>query len=267
MRLKLLGVAGLILGSVPCIFGSVVTSGQFNFGGTIFVTNPMATPVVTPAGTCPVGEACIFWQDTAGTTNGKVDISANGNTTGQAISGNDAANIATLMNPPDIVGTFPAVPFMTFNNGGVTTALMINTIFPGVDPSAACGAAPLSGQTCTTPGSFVNFQNNPPPTPAGTPCGSGCEATATFSFQGVTAGNPNPQEIWTGNFTSQFPLGSSYQAILGNLATNGFVSNTFSATISLSPAPTVPEPGSSFMIGAGLIGIAALLRRRLVKIG
>jgi hypothetical protein len=265
MRLRFLGSAALILGSVPCTFGSTITSGQFNFGGNIFVTNPSATPVATPAGTCPAGEACIFWQDTAGTTDGKIDISATGNTTGQAISGVDAANIATLMNPPDIVGAFPAVPFISFNNGGVTTTLLINTIFPGVDNSADCGAAPLSGQTCTLPGSFVNFQNNPPPSPAGTPCGTGCQATATFSFQGVTSGNPNPQEIWTGNFTSQFPLGSSYQAVIAGLATNGFAFNTFSGTISLAPAPTVSEPGPLSMIGTGLIGIAVLLRRRLAK--
>jgi hypothetical protein len=206
--------------------------------------------------------ACIFWQDGAGTTNGKLDVSATGNTTGQAISGFDAVNVFGETNPPEIVGSFPNSAFMTFNFGGVTTTLMINTIFPGVDSSAACGAAPLSGQVCTPPGSFVNFQNNPPPSPTGTPCGTGCQATATFSFQGVTSGNPNPQEIWTGNFTSQFALGTTYQAVLATLATNGFVSNTVSGTISLAPAPPVPEPGPMLMIGSGLIGLAVFLRHR-----
>jgi len=214
-------------------------------------------------GTCAAFQACIFWQDPAGTLTGAVDISSTGNTTGQAISGNDAANISSLSNPPDIVGTFPAVPFMSFNNGGVTTTLMINTIFPGIDSPAACGPPALSGQTCTPPGSFVNFQNNPPPSPAGTPCGTGCQATATFAFQGVTSGNPNPQEIWTGNFTAQFPLGTSYQSVLNTLQTQGYVFNTFSGTIILSPSPTVPEPESVGMIGAGLVGLGIVMRRRL----
>jgi hypothetical protein len=262
MRIKLLGLAGLILGSIPCTFGSVITSGQFSFGGTIFVTNALPHPVVTPAGTCAANVACIFWLDGAGTHSGELDITSTGNTTGQAISGNDALNVSTLTNPPDVVGSFPNVTFMSFNNGGVTTTFMLNTIFPGIDSPADCLAAPVSGDTCTPPGSFVNFQNNPPPSPGGTPCGTGCEATASFAFQGVTAGNPNPQEIVTFNFTSQFPLGTPYQSVLEQLATNGFVSNTFSGTAILSPAPTVPEPGSLLMIGSGLIGLAVFLRRR-----
>ena len=196
----------------------------------------------------------------AGTTDGKVDISSTGLPSGDvpvALAGNDAANIDSLMNPPDIVGTFPAAPFMSFNNASVTTTLMINTIFPGVDSPADCLVASASGQTCTLPGSFVNFENNPPPTPAGTPCGAQCQATATFSFQGVTSGNANPQSTWTGNFTSQFPLGDSYQTILGELATKGYVTNTFSGTISLTPTTvsTVPEPTTMALIGTG----AALL--------
>jgi len=259
----LAGAVGLILVSVPSTFGAVITQGQFAFGGFIYVTAAQAGSVVTPGGTCPALTQCIFWQDPAGTTLGKVDISASGNTTGQAIGGNDAANVSTLTDPPDVVGTFPPQTFMTFNNGGGTTTLMINTIFPGIDSPAACStdtSTALSGQTCTPPGSFVNFQNNPPPTPSGTPCGSGCQATATFAFQGVTSGNPNPQSTWTGNFTAQFALGTSYQAVLNTLQTQGWVSNSFSGTITLSPA--VPEPDSVVMIGGGLIGLAVFLRHR-----
>jgi PEP-CTERM motif len=56
---------------------------------------------------------------------------------------------------------------------------------------------------------------------------------------------------------------TSYQVILNELTSYGFVSNTFAATITL----TVPEPGTTVfvMTGSGLIGIAALLRRRSAR--
>jgi hypothetical protein len=116
----------------------------------IYVTNATTTPVVTPAGTCPAGVACIFWQDSNGITNGEVDISTSGLPNGNIpanIGGNDAATISTLMNPTEPVdmGGFPPALFMTFLNGGITTTLSIDNIAPGIFSSAACDApAPVS---------------------------------------------------------------------------------------------------------------------------
>ena len=256
----------LLSGALSANLSAVtISTGNFSFGGTIFVTNPEASAVVTPGGTCPANTACIFWQDGAGTTNGEVDISTTGLPNGNiplAIAGNNAANISSLMNPPDVVGTFPPTLFMSFNNDGITTTLDITQIFAGVDSPADCGAAPESGQTCTVPGSFVNFANNPPPAPAGTPCGGGCQATATFSFAGTVIGNTPTGGTWTGNFTSQFPLGMPYQNVLGELAANGFVANTFSGTITLTPPAAIPEPAPITLMGAGLLLMTLGLRRR-----
>jgi hypothetical protein len=107
--------------------------------------------------------------------------------------------------------------------------------------------APAVGQQCTLVGSLFNFVNNPP---------SPGQATATWVFGGITN---TPGVTWVGNFNSQFP-GIPYQTVLSDLATNGYVSNTFSATITLM----VPEPGTMvfMLMGSALIGIAALLRRR-----
>ena len=118
----------------------MITSGSFSVAGTSFVTGPGS--VTTPAGACPVGVQCIFFQDTlTPAINDKIDIAPVGLPNGDiplALAGINAANVVDLMNPPDIVGgIFPAAPFMSFNNAGVTTVLEINFIAPGVNGAAA----------------------------------------------------------------------------------------------------------------------------------
>jgi hypothetical protein len=266
MRLKIFG-AVLLVGFVQSSFGAIITNGVFDISGTIYVTQSEATPVVTPAGTCAANVACIFWQDPAGTSFGKVDIATTGLPNGNiplALAGNDAANISGLTNPSEIVGGagFSPASFMTFNNASVTTSLLINFIAPGIFTSTACGSAPAEGQSCTLPGSLFNFVNNPPPSSG--PCGAQCEATATWVLEGITN---TPGVTWSGNFTSQFPSGTPYQTVFADLQTNGYVSNTFSAAITLSPPSSVPEPASLGLmtIGIGLIALGVLRRRPHAK--
>ena len=258
MRLRITLAAILFAGLVQASFAGIVTNGSFAISGTVYVTD--STGRSTPAGTCASGSLCIFWQSGATSTLNKADISVAGLPSGSgvgliptAIAGNDAANISNLSNPPNIVDGvgFTNQTFLTFNNGGITTALMLNYIAAGIYGSGGCGGSPAVGQTCTTPGSLFNFVNN-----AGN---VGPQATATWVFDGATSGNPNPQQIWTGNFSSQFSV--PFQTVLANLGANGYVANTYSGTITLSENPA-PEPGSLIMIGTGLLGLAALLRRR-----
>jgi len=74
MRVEVLGLAVLFAGLVESAFGATITQGFFDISGTIYVTNPEATPVVTPAGTCPANQACILWQDSNAANDQMVDI-------------------------------------------------------------------------------------------------------------------------------------------------------------------------------------------------
>jgi hypothetical protein len=245
-----------MLGALLSIFATAsfaitITNGTFSIAGTIYVTG--AGGVTIPGvGSCAVGVQCILWQDTGlPAVNNKVDIEPLGLPNGDipvSISGNDAANVSNLTNPPDIVDGigFPPVTFMSFNNGGITTVLDINFIPAGINGNAGCSASPpAAGQVCTPTGSLFNLQNL-----------SATSSTVTWRFMGVSAdGTSN----WSGTFTSQFNT-IPFQTILAGLAANGFESNSFSGQITLT---TVPEPGSiSFlMIGTGMVACATLLRR------
>jgi PEP-CTERM motif len=236
-------LGGLMCATLPA---AQVFTGSFDIAGTITVANGGA------AG-CPVSAQCISWTDTANpAVPNKADISAIGLTGDFAsipgFAGNDAANIFNLTNPPNVVDAagFPPQTFLSFNNGGVTTSLLINFIFAGIFPPAGCPSAAV-GATCTVPGSLFNFVNNP-----GGPTGS--QATATWALSGVTSEGVQ----WTGNFTSQFNVPTP--TVLNNLATNGFVTNTYSATITLTP---IPEAGTMALFGIGLVGLSMKLRRRM----
>jgi hypothetical protein len=251
---QLLVAAFLFAGFAQAAFADGITHDTFDISGTVYVTNAKATPVVTPAGTCPANTSCMFWQDASGTTTGKVDISVTGLPNGDipaAIAGNDAANVASLQDPPAVVGSAISVPFMTFNNGGVTTTLTLTEILPGIFSSSECGAAPIVGQVCTQPGSPFNFVNNPP---------APGQATMTWAFEGI---GDAPGVTWLGNFTSQF--GTPFQEEFGNLATNGYIDSSFSATMSLSGSPTAaPEPGTIVLFTVG-VGSLLLFRRRAFR--
>jgi len=243
-------LGGLLCASLPA---APILSGSFNIAGNITVSNAGVNG-------CPAGSLCISWSDPPATAANKVDIAGSGltgvfNTPG--FSGNDAANISNLTSPPEITGGggFPPQPFMSFNNAGFTSTLLINFIANGIYPSTQCTTVPAAvGQVCTLPNSLFNFVNNPPPAPAGP------QATATWVLTGITGNEGGGGGgTWSGNFTSQFNV--PFQTVLGQLQSAGSVTNSFSATITVVQNP-VPEAGTISLLGLGLVGLSMKLRRR-----
>jgi len=248
-------VALLAVAACATLSASPILTGTFDIAGTITVDNPGINGCVSFGG-------CITWTDPTAANADKADI---GGTTGAistivGFSGNDAANISNMNNPPEIVGGagFPPQTFMTFNNGGITSTLLINMILAGIyPPPNQCGsaaAAPPPVQDCTSTGSLFSFVNNPTVIP-----GQVAQATATWFLGGVTSEGL----LWSGNFTAQFS--TPFQTVFQQLGTNGSVTNSYSATITLLPATSTPEPPASALmgLGVGLVGLAAVLRRRL----
>jgi hypothetical protein len=211
-------------------------SGTFDIAGTIIVTNTM-----------------ISWQGIVGPPPFVPDKATVGNVSGSfgGLSGTQVT-IRDLNNATEPVGTFPPQPFVTFDAAPALGTLLINDIFAGIYPTAGCAASPPAvGQTCTPGvpgGSPFNFVNNPPP--------NAPQATATFAFSGLTSDGGT----WVANFTSQF--GVPFQTVLAQLAATGRVTNTYSATFTVTAAP-VPEPGTflPLFLGLGLVALYSSKKR------
>jgi len=250
---KLLFVALLAAVSCATLSASPILFGTFNISGNLTVDN-------NGTGGCASAGGCITWTDPPATLGDKADIAGSGLSgafTVAGFSGNDQANISDLHNPPESVGPppFASQPFMSFNGGGITTTLLINFIAAGIYPSSGCAASPAAvGQVCTTPGSLFSFVNNPG--------GTNGQATASWVLSGVTN---DGLSTWTSIFTSQFNV--PFQVVFGNLGAFGAVTNSYSATFTVTPNSTSPEPPASILMGfgLGLVVLAAGLRRRLAS--
>jgi hypothetical protein len=246
MRVKLLMPGLLLTGVLSANLSALPLSGVFNIAGSITVN----------------ANSSITWNSVDSPFPADKATIGPGPTGSFSGLGGSALTIKDLTNPPDVVGSpgFTATPFMSFDTAPLLSGLNINFIFPGFYNASGCTASPAAQNQSCTPNppitastSPFNFVNNP---------GSlGPQATATFVFSGITA---DGLSAWSANFTSQFNV--PFQTVLAQLGTQGFVSNTYSATVTVVPLTTTPEPGSPALmsIGLGLVVLSLQLRRRKV---
>jgi hypothetical protein len=219
-------VGGLFV-SATVLPAAPILNGAFDISGTITVVdNSNITWTLPPPNKALIGSVSGSFAGLTGT-----DVS-----------------IQNLSNPPAVVdgAGFPDEEFVSFDADATLPTLLINFIFAGVNSPAACGAPPAVGQVCTVPGSPFNLQNV-----------AGGGSSASFVFRGVTS---DGLSNWTGNFTSQFSV--PYQTVLATLASAGSVTNTYSATFTVT---AIPEPNTVlFVIGALGIFIGYRRKRRTV---
>jgi len=177
---------------------------------------------------------------------------ANLNSTLQPVGGNSETaitDVGWMVFPA--VGAFPGARFD------------LEFIAPGAFTSTLCGAAtPHAGDTCTpfagSPFSLTNLG----PVPGGTTVTG---VLVGFSLQGDAINLTTLEETdFSGSFSTQIN-GTTLQAIIATILRGGTITNSYSANFTATAAPTVPEPATVSLFGAGLIGLGLLQRRRRAK--
>jgi hypothetical protein len=83
--------------------------------------------------------------------------------------------------------------------------------------------------------------------------------SVSLSASGNIADTVGPLSFWSGAFTTQID-GSTPLDLQDTINTGGTIQSSFSGEFNVG----VPEPVSAFLIGGGLIALAAIKRRKLV---
>jgi hypothetical protein len=179
------------------------------------------------------GGAGVF--DVGSTSTGA--FSGLGGTTGMLQSLSIPGQVGTPISVPNFL-TLPSLPQAQF------TLTFVN---PGLFSPAGCAAAPAVGQTCTLPGSPLNWVN------------TSTGAVASFSASGtVLNASTGAQSTFSATFSTEF-TGQSFQQLFAVLPTGGMLQAPDSASInvptgSFAGTLSVGQPSAVSVTGPFAIG-------------
>lgn len=212
----------------------------------LLTSTAYATPVTGQAniaGNVTVTSNAINFAPTFTTTAGAMETGSFAGLTG--------GTIQSLTGGP-VTGNTSVPSFVVFSTGVASPVTFdLTYIAPGVGTLAGCSSSSL-GAECTPAGSpFSLFQIS----------SNTVIASLQFngnSYTGTAASGTSPT---TSIFSTQTVLGGTIPQVLAQLNSPGGITGiTYSASFTVT---AVPEPGSLLIMGAGLVGVGLIARRKL----